>query len=79
MIRRPKTYCCCSIYPISGRRLGEEIQAIDAASRLIHVDVGDGRFVWPLHWSSLIVEAIRPVTQKIIDVQFQFIRSQKSM
>ncbi|MEM7619292.1 MAG: ribulose-phosphate 3-epimerase [Pseudomonadota bacterium] len=58
-----------SILSADFARLGEEIKAIDnARCDWIHVDVMDGHFAPNITFGPAVVEAIRPVTSKPLDV-----------
>lgn len=63
-----------SILSADFARLGEEVKAIDAAGcDWVHVDVMDGRFVPNITIGPLVVKALRPVTDKPLDVHLMIV------
>ncbi|MDX2273632.1 MAG: ribulose-phosphate 3-epimerase [Cyanobacteriota bacterium] len=67
-----------SILSADFSRLGDEVRAVDAAGAdWIHVDVMDGRFVPNITIGPLIVEALRPVTSKPLDVHLMIVEPER--
>ncbi|MFZ4803137.1 MAG: ribulose-phosphate 3-epimerase [Synechococcus lacustris] len=67
-----------SILSADFSRLGDDVRAVDqAGADWIHVDVMDGRFVPNITIGPLVVEALRPVTSKPLDVHLMIVEPER--
>jgi ribulose-phosphate 3-epimerase len=69
-----------SILSADLRRLGEEVQAVDAAGAdWIHIDVMDGRFVPNITFGPAIVHAARRSTAKPLNVHLMIVEPERHL
>ncbi|MGA8262673.1 MAG: ribulose-phosphate 3-epimerase [Arenicellales bacterium] len=75
---RPSILIAPSLLAADFARLGEEVNAVDAAGAdWIHVDVMDGRFVPNITVGPLVVEAVRRSTGKPINVHLMIVEPER--
>lgn len=55
-----------SILAADFARLGEQIKLIEPYAEVIHVDIMDGHFVPPIALGTVVVQSLRPVTERTL-------------
>lgn len=47
-------------------RLGDQVRLVEPFAEVLHIDIMDGHFVPPIALGAVVVEALRPVTQRTL-------------
>ncbi len=55
-----------SILAADFARLGEQVKLVEPYAEVFHVDVMDGHFAPPISFGAVVVESLRPVTERIL-------------